>query len=94
MKIDLRELYTHLDEYLDKEVVLEGWIKNHRKQKEMGFIDFFDGTYFKSVQLVYESKLESFDEIAKLHIGSAITVKGKVISSPKEEQIFEISVFG
>ena len=92
MKIDLRELYTHLDEYLDKEVVLEGWIKNHRKQKEMGFIDFFDGTYFKSVQLVYESKLESFDEIAKLHIGSAITVKGKVISSPKEEQIFEISV--
>ena len=92
MKIDLRELYTHLDEYLDKEVVLEGWIKNHRKQKEMGFIDFFDGTYFKSVQLVYEGKLESFDEIAKLHIGSAITVKGKVISSPKEEQIFEISV--
>ena len=27
-----------------QQVKLQGWIRNHRKQKNMGFIDFFDGT--------------------------------------------------
>ena len=33
-----KELFLNYKDYLDKEVVLEGWIKNHRKQKEFGFI--------------------------------------------------------
>ena len=32
------------DDYIGKEVVVGGWIRNHRKQKEFGFIDFNDGT--------------------------------------------------
>ena len=52
MAIDVRDLYDKLTEYMDKEVTLQGWIRNHRKQKEFGFIDFNDGTYFKSVQVV------------------------------------------
>ena len=41
-----------------KEIELFGWIKNHRKQKEFGFIDFSDGTCFKHLQLVYNDKLK------------------------------------
>ena len=26
-------------------VTVQGWIRNHRKQKEFGFIDFSDGTF-------------------------------------------------
>ena len=36
--MDAKELYEKIDEYMDKEVTLEGWIRNHRKQKEFGFI--------------------------------------------------------
>ena len=87
--IDTKELYK--DNYFDKEVELQGWVRNHRKQKEFGFIDFNDGTYFKNIQVVYENKLNNFSEIQKIKVGSAIQIKGKVIKSPKEEQEFEIN---
>ena len=92
MIIDVKKLYEKLDDYKGKEVVLQGWIRNHRKQKEFGFIDFNDGTFFKSVQIVYDDKLESFDTIQSLHIGSAIEVEGVVVESPAKGQEFEVQM--
>ena len=85
-----RELFEKTEEYIGKKVTLEGWIKNHRKQKEFGFISFSDGTFFTQVQIVYDNKLENFEEIQKLHVGSSIRVEGTVVESPKEGQAFEI----
>ena len=90
MLIDLKELFVDSKKYLDKEIAVQGWIRNHRKQKEFGFIDFNDGTTFQNLQVVYDNKLTNFDDIAKLHIGSAITITGKVIKSPKEGQEIEL----
>ena len=90
--IDVRELYEKLSKYMGKEVTLQGWIRNHRKQKEFGFIDFSDGTCFKHVQLVYDDKLEEFEEIQKYRVGCAITVVGTVIESPGAGQEFEVQV--
>lgn len=90
--MDLKELLQDIEKYLDKEVTLQGWIKNHRKQKEFGFIEFSDGTSFKHLQLVYDNKLDSFDEIQKLHIGCAITVNGTIIKSEGSGQDFELRV--
>ena len=90
MTVDAKELYKEIDKYMGKDVVVQGWIRNHRKQKEFGFIDFSDGTCFNHIQIVYDNKLSSFEEIQKYHIGSAIEVKGLVVKSPKEEQAFEL----
>ena len=90
--MDLKELYLKIEEYLDKEVTLQGWIRNHRKQKDFGFIDFSDGTCYKHIQLVYTSNLQDFEEIAKLHIGCAITVTGTLIESEGAGQDYEIKV--
>ena len=89
--MDLINIYDNIENYLNKEVTLQGWVRNHRKQKELGFIDFNDGT-FKGTQLVYTNELANFDEISKLHIGSAITVTGIVKKSEREEQPFEVEV--
>jgi asparaginyl-tRNA synthetase len=90
--LDLHQIYKDYETYINKQVKLQGWIKNHRKQKGLGFIEFFDGTCFNTVQLVYDDSLKEFNEINKLHIGSAITVIGELIKSPKEKQLFEIKV--
>ena len=90
--MDLKELYLDIEKYLDKDVTLQGWIRNHRKQKEFGFIDFSDGTCFKHIQLVYDNKLNDFDEIQKFHIGSAITVVGTLIKSQGSGQDYEVAV--
>ncbi|MBR3523554.1 MAG: asparagine--tRNA ligase [Bacilli bacterium] len=90
--MDLKELYEKSQELLGSEVKLQGWIRNHRKQKDFGFIDFSDGTCFKHIQLVYTSDLANFEEIAKLHIGCAITVTGTLIESEGAGQDYEIKV--
>lgn len=90
--MDVKELYEKLDILMGKEVVLQGWIKNHRKQKEFGFIDFSDGTYFLHVQLVYDNKLANFEEITKFRVGSAIKVVGTVVESVGSGQKFEVQV--
>ncbi len=93
MKIlNLKDVYENIENYLDKEISLEGWIRNHRKQKEFGFIEFYDGTTFKNIQLVYDNKLEDFDEITKLHIGSSIKVEGRPVKSLGKGQDYEIVV--
>ncbi len=90
--MDVKELYENINKYMNKKVTLSGWIRNHRKQKEFGFIDFSDGTCFNHVQLVYDNKNKDFDEIQKYHNGCAITVDGKVIESQGSGQDFEISI--
>ena len=92
MKLDLKDLLLDSEKYLDKEVILEGWVRNHRKQKEFGFIDFSDGTCFKHVQLVYDNSLSSFEAIQKIKIGSSIMVKGALVRSSGSGQDYEIKV--
>lgn len=90
MKLDLKELYEKENELLEKTVILNGWVRNHRKQKEFGFIDFYDGTCFKTLQVVYTNKLTNFEEISKIRIGSSIEVKGKLIKSIGSGQSIEV----
>ena len=84
-----KELFKNLKKYFNTEVTLKGWIKNHRKQKEFGFISFSDGTYYTPIQVIYD-KEANFDEIIKYHVGSAIEITGKVVESPKPGQEFEL----
>ena len=90
--MDVRELLEKKDELLGKTVTLSGWVRNHRKQKEFGFIDFSDGTCFKHLQLVYKDSLSDFDEITKIKIGSSIEVSGKLIKSEGAGQDVEVDV--
>ena len=92
MLLDVKEVYDKLDEVMGKEIKLQGWIRNHRKQKEFGFIDFNDGTSFKNIQIVYDDKLDCFLDVQQLHIGSAIEVVGVVVESPAKGQKFEITM--
>ena len=85
----VREIYEKQKELLNKEVTLQGWIRNHRKQKEFGFIDFSDGTDFKHIQIVYENALKDFEQIQKLHVGCSIKVEGKLVPS-EGKQDFEV----
>jgi len=90
--MDLKDLLKDIEKYIDEEVTISGWIRNHRKQKEFGFIDFSDGTSFNHLQLVYTNKLANFEEIAKYPIGAAITATGRIIKSEGAGQDYELSI--
>ena len=90
MKLDVKEIFEK--DYVGKLITVEGWVRNHRKQKEFGFIDFSDGTYFKHLQIVYDDKNEKFDEIIKIKNGSSIRATGTLVESVGKGQDVELQV--
>ena len=83
----LKKVFDKKDELLDKEIKVNGWIRNHRPQKEFGFIDFSDGTCFKHLQIVYDNTIDNFNEISKLLVGSTIEVNGNLVKSSGNQDI-------
>lgn len=91
MDVEIKKLLNETEKYADSEVIVTGWVRNNRAQKEFGFIDLNDGTAFESIQIVYESnKVENFKEVSKYNVGSAIQVKGILVLTPNMKQPFEI----
>ena len=77
--LDLSDLFARKEALVNTTVAVQGWIRNHRKQKTFGFIDFFDGTQLESLQIVYDDANPDFSRIAALRNGSAVTVTGKLV---------------
>ena len=90
--MDVKDLFKDILKYENKDVTLEGWVRNNRNQSNFGFIDFNDGTYFQNLQLVYEKELKDFDSISKIRVGSAIRVNGTIVKSEGSGQSHEIKV--
>ncbi len=90
--MDVKDLFKKIEDYEGKEVTLEGWVRNNRNQYNFGFIDFNDGTYFKSLQLVYDKDSKEFDKFSKIKVGSAIKVKGTVVKSEGSGQSHDVKI--
>ena len=88
--LDIRELYRNREKYFGKEVSVGGWVRSVRDSKTFGFIVMNDGTYFEPLQVVYHDNLDNFTAVSKLHVGSAIIVKGELVATPQAKQPFEI----
>lgn len=89
MSIDIKLALTDKS-LIDTEITVEGWIRTERSSKNFGFIELNDGSSFKSLQIVFESDLENFDEVSKFTISSSIKVKGKLVESPGAKQAVEL----
>ena len=88
--ITVRKLYKETNNFVDKDIIIEGWVKTLRDSKTFGFIELNDGTFFKNVQVVFNNSLSNFEEIRKLTLSSSIKVSGKFVLTPESKQPFEI----
>ena len=88
--ITVRELFKNIDKYAGQEITVGGWVRNKRPSKQFGFIVLNDGSYFTPVQVVYTDAMENFQEIAKVNIGAALIISGKLLLTPDAPQPFEI----
>jgi asparaginyl-tRNA synthetase len=91
METTVKQIYRETESLVGKVVELYGWVRNHRAQKEFGFINFHDGTFFETLQVVYEEeKVDNFKDIQKFRVGSSILVKGELVLTPEAKQPFEV----
>ncbi|NLL71140.1 MAG: asparagine--tRNA ligase [Epulopiscium sp.] len=86
----IKEIYQSPEQWIGKKVTLGGWVRTVRTSKVFGFIELNDGSFFRSLQIVFEEGLENFKEIAKLNVGSAIIVEGELVATPQAKQPFEV----
>ena len=90
-EILVKELFRNTQEYAGKEVLIKGWVRNNRNSNKFGFIELNDGSFFKSVQVVYEEEfISNFEEISKAYVATALAVKGQLVLTPQAKQPFEI----
>lgn len=75
---------------IGKEVIINGWVRLNRNNGSVGFIEFYDGVSFKSIQIVYKQKLENYDEVKNLKIGSSMQMVGTIAKSKGANQDYEI----
>lgn len=89
-KQDVRKLYENTNAYDGKEVTVGGWIRSVRNSKTFGFMDLNDGTCFNGVQVIFDDKLNNFEQVEKLNTGSSVLVSGTLVLTPEMRQPFEI----
>ena len=65
MKISVRELQSQAEKLQNEIVLIQGWIRTNRDQKEFGFINLNDGSTVNNVQIVYDKTLDNFDLVSK-----------------------------
>ena len=87
----IREIYASPESFGGKSVTVGGWVRNLRDSKAFGFIDLNDGSYFKSIQVVFErERVENYDAIAAQNVGAALVVTGILTLTPGAKQPFEL----
>lgn len=89
--IKIKELFSEQMTQIGQKVTVRGWIRNHRKQKNMGFIELYDGSCFKSLQLVYTTEKDLDGKLKALHNGACIEVTG-IVQQGFQKELIELEL--
>ena len=73
-----------------KKATIYGWVRTNRSQSQFGFLNINDGSTILNMQVVYDDKLENFEEISKFRCGMSVMVEGDVILTPQAKQPLEM----
>lgn len=90
MRTRIKQLFMKMKELEHQEVTIMGWVKSNRAQAQFGFLNVNDGTYFDSVQVVYDEKISNFNEVSKFRVGMSVKIIGKVKLTPEMKQPLEL----
>lgn len=91
MKTTVREIYASPEKFSEQEVYISGWIRTIRSSNVFGFIEINDGTFFKNIQVVFESEfIDNYKQIASMNVGAALNITGKLVLTPEAKQPFEV----
>lgn len=79
--------------YLDHLITVAGWARTTRMGgKDFAFIELTDGSCSSTLQVVVDSSMPNFDDVAISKVGASYKFKGKLIKSPAKGQLFELQV--
>ena len=86
----LSEIKKDVEKYIDQEITVEGWIRQARFTKNVGFIELNDGTIFKNLQVVVVKELENFEDLQKEHLSASLKINGILVKTNNAKQAYEL----
>jgi asparaginyl-tRNA synthetase len=93
--IKYQQKYTDINkiniDLLDKTILVNGWVRNKRIQANLAFVEMFDGSTSKTIQITTEEK-EFIEKLNTLSIGSSLSVIGTVSLIPNQESKVELKL--
>ncbi len=74
------------------DVVVKGWVRTKRGNKNVAFIALNDGSTINNIQLVVDLQKISEEELKGVTTGACVCAKGKLVASQGGQQSVEIQV--
>ncbi len=75
---------------IDAQVLVKGWVRTKRGNKQVSFIALNDGSTIKNLQIVADPTHIAEDTIKKINTGACIAVQGKLTESQGSGQAVEL----
>ncbi len=72
------------------EVVVKGWVRTKRGNKNVAFIAMNDGSTVKNIQVVCDGQIFSEESLKDVTTGACLCVKGKLVESMGKGQSVEV----
>ncbi|MDR1865079.1 MAG: asparagine--tRNA ligase [Bacteroidales bacterium] len=79
-------------DFLGKEVLIKGWVRTKRGNKNVTFLALNDGSVVHSLQVVADVARFSETLLKRITTGSCVAVKGKLVASSGQGQSVEVQV--
>ena len=86
----VREILHAPEEFIGREVQLQGWVRTARDVKACAFVELNDGSVVRNMQVVVDNQNPHYQMAAGLTVGSAVVVTGTVVKSPNAQQAVEL----
>jgi asparaginyl-tRNA synthetase len=87
-----KPLSTLAEKDCGKTITVKGWIRSVRDQKQLVFINIYDGSNMAGLQIIADTAKNSDlqKSIQHLSVGTAVAITGTLVKSPGKEQPVEL----
>lgn len=80
---------------IGEKISMQGWVRTRRTTRQVSFVELYDGSTLRSLQVVLAHDRISIERIEKeLHTGSSLKVWGTLQATPNRPQPFELVAEG
>jgi len=91
-RVSVKKLLKRGKAAIGEDVLICGWARTIREQKEFAFIELNDGSCIKNIQIILDAGKPGFQDITSVNsgTGACLIINGKVVASQGKNQEIEV----
>lgn len=91
MRLKMKQIQHSPKDFIGKEVTLKGWVRSVRNQKNVAFIELYDGSTMNALQVVISQEFPEYEKwVSILTTGCSLAATGKIVENPVKKETVEL----